>query len=269
MVSTTLQGRLGNQFYQIATLLAYAKKHNLEYYIPDVAYHCDGRKMYFPYLAMGPELTGMKEYHEQSVHAVPKGDGTFLYNVPAYQELPRMDNTKFVGYWQSFRYFDDYRGYILEKFNLFYIKRDGCIGIHVRRGDFVQLQDKHPVIPMDYYMTAIQMFVDKGYMQFIILSDDIAWCKTAFIDAIKLRYNEPVNWGLVFPENKTDQTEIDDLVLLSECEHQILCYSTFGFVAAWLNRNPNKQVIIPPSRFTFGGCNADFIPSYYKELEFQ
>lgn len=139
MITCTLNGRCGNQFYSIAMLLAYAKKHNLDYHIPNIGHHCDGAKMYFPHLATGPELIGLQEFHEQAVHAVPKGDGTYEYNVPAYMDIPRMDNVKFVGYWQTFRYFDDYREYILDKFDLGYEKLNKWIGIHCRFGDFLQL----------------------------------------------------------------------------------------------------------------------------------
>ena len=259
MITCTLQGRAGNQFYEIAMLMAYAKKHNLDYYIPDIAYHCDGRKMYFPHLANGLELQGLQEYHEQPVHAVPKPDGTFLYNVPAYQDIPAMDNTKFVGYWQSFKYFDDYRDYILEKFKLEYEERTGAVGIHLRAGDFLQLRDKHPEIPIAYYQAAVAHFVAKGYHLFSIHTDDMERAKAMFRD------NDFPDADFTF---SIGYTEVQDLEKLSHCEHQILCYSTFGFVAAWLNQNPDKQVIIPPSRYVFGGANADFIPSYFTQLDF-
>ena len=262
MITTILQGRLGNQFYQIAMLLAYAKKHNLEYYIPDVAYHCDGRKMYFPHLAMGPELQGLQEYHEQPVHAVLKGDGTFLYNVPAYAEIPLMDNTKFVGYWQSFKYFDDYRDYILEKFDLHkpYLTTS-FLSIHVRRGDFLQLTDKHPPLPLAYYQAAVKHFLEQDPdWCFYVFSDDIPWCRTQFTEE-----NFP-DTSFHFREG---HDEYDDLTTMMECEHNILCYSTFGFIAAWLNKNPDKQVLIPPIRYIFGGHNNDMVPDYFTQLEFQ
>jgi len=257
-MTTTLQGRLGNQFYQIAMLIAYAKKHNIEYYIPDIAYHCDGRKMYFPHLANGPELHGLQEYHELTTHATPNGDGTFNYNTPAYQDIPKMDNVKFVGYWQSFEYFDEYRELILEKFQINY-KKKNTIGIHIRRGDFLQLRDKHPEVGRDYYFSAIKYFQKQGYNKFDVYSDDITWCAAEFTTKT---YN---NAQFCFSLNPT---EIDDLIALSSCEHQILCYSTFGFIAAWLNQNPDKQVIIPPQKFLFSGSNKNFIPEYFTELEF-
>lgn len=258
MITCTLSGRLGNQFYILAHMISHAKKHNLEYYIPNTAYHCDGNKMYFPHLANGPELQGLQEYHELTTHATPNGDGTFNYNTPAYQELPTMDNTKFVGYWQSFKYFDWAKSYILEKFNLPYNKTS-LVAIHIRRGDFTQLIDKHPIIPLAYYQKAVKYFDEFGYHDFLVFSDDITWCREYFTEENFYGNN------IMFQE---DQTELMDLIHMSGCEHQILCYSTFGFIASWLNQNPDKQVIIPPARYCFSGANANFIPSTFIQLEF-
>jgi hypothetical protein len=210
-------------------------------------------------MANGPELPGFAEYHELTTHATPKGDGTFTYNTPSYQDIPRMDNTKFIGYWQSFEYFDSERDYILEKFNLPYQKKEGCVGLHFRRGDFLQLTDKHPEIPIEYYRKAIRYFADKGYEDFIVFSDDMKWCEE------NLTHLLPKDINLLF-SNAT--SELDDLISLSGCEHQILCYSTFGFVAAYLNRNPNKQIIIPPKDYVFSGANANFIHSSFIQLDF-
>lgn len=257
MVTTVLQGRLGNQFYQIAMLLAYCKKHDLEYYIPDRAYHCDGSKMYFPELAMGPEMLGWKDHHEQATHAVPKGDGTYHYNVPEYQDIPAMDSTRFVGYWQSFKYLDEYRDYIQDHFPR-YTSDNGkeVVGIHLRYGDFKQLRDKHPEIPIEYYWKAIQHFVDQGYSKFFICSDDIEECKRIFTPT--------ADTSFIF---NVGATEREDWMTLTQCDHQILCYSTFGFTAAWMNQNPDKQVLLPPSEYCFSGANGSFIPEYFKILD--
>lgn len=260
MITCTLQGRLGNQAYILMTLLAHAKKYNLEYYIPNVAYHCDGNKMYFPNLAMGPELQRLPEYFEQTTHAVANGDGTYTYNIPAYQELPPMDNVKFVGYWQSFKYFDWCRDYILHKMEIPYYSKNVTVGIHVRRGDFLQLRDKHPSIPITYYQAAINKFIKLGYKLFVIYSDDRQWCKDVMIN--QLNFDD----SYVIVAN--NPSELSDLIELSSCEHQILCYSTFGFVAAWLNQNPNKIVLIPPKEYIFGGANVDMVPDYFTQLNF-
>lgn len=255
MITTQLQGRLGNQFYQIAMLMAYCKKYGLDYYIPNRACHCDGTKVYFPHLSTGPEIKGIKEIHEQSIHAVPKGDGTYHYNVPGYLEYPSMDNVKFIGYWQTFKYFDWCRDYILESFNLPYNELTNVVGIHCRYGDFKQLRDKHPEIPEEYYRKAIKYFTDLGYKHFFLCSDDIE-------EALKLIRG--IDNSITITVG--GKSEMDDFTWLYNCQHQILCYSTFGFIAAWLNQNPDKIVLIPESKYCFSGAHKDFIPENFKQI---
>jgi hypothetical protein len=231
--------------------------------------------MYFPHMATGAELQGLQEYHELPVHATPKGDGTYNYNVPSYREIPKMDNVKFVGYWQSFKYFDWCRNYILEKFNLPWHDQYGSefkfIGIHVRRGDFLQLSDKHPSISINYYIKAIEHFRKLGYLNFKVFSDDIPWCMEEFskIPEFDLKFHiEFSNFSDKVIGATSTSRELLDLQTLANADHQILCYSTFGFIAAYLNRNPDKQVILPPIRYNFGGANQDFIPDTFTQLDF-
>lgn len=256
MISTALQGRLGNQFYQIAFLLQYAKRHNLEYHIPGYASHCDGTKMYFPQMITNNTPGYLRDVHELQVHATPNGDSTYKYNVPEYKEWEQMDNVRFVGYWQTFKYIDWCRDYILEKFAIPYGFDKDTIGIHFRFGDFLQLRDKHPEISAKYYRKAIQYFIELGYRNFRIFSDDPnrAIEQLGYIDN---NINIYISRG---------RTEIEDIIELSCCQHQILCYSTFGFVAAWLNQNPNKIVLIPERKYCFSGAHTDFIPDYFTEL---
>lgn len=253
MISTALQGRLGNQFYQIAFLLQYAKRHNLEYHIPGYASHCDGTKMYFPQMITNNTPGYLRDVHELQVHATPKGDGTYKYNVPEYKEWEQMDNVRFVGYWQTFKYIDWCRDYILEKFAIPWMPTS-MVSIHIRRGDFVQLQDKHPVIPISYYYEAINEFQKKGYNDFLVFSDDIEWCRVNLVCP---------SANIMFQEG---QDELTDLWCMSSCAHNILCYSTFGFIAAWLNQNPEKIVLIPERKYCFSGAHTDFIPEYFTEL---
>lgn len=257
MISTALQGRLGNQFYQIAFLLQYAKKHNLEYHVPSHAAHCDGTKIYFPQMITNNAPGRLRDVLELPVHATANGDGTYRYHVPEYREWEQMDNVRFVGYWQTFKYIDWCRDYILEKFAIPYKKKGGCVSIHVRRGDFLQLQDKHPKIDREYYLAAVKYFQDRGYNKFDVYSDDILWCATEFTTDV---YNGAQFCFSVNP------TEYDDFISMSHCEHNICCYSTFSFIAAWLNQNPDKIVLIPERKYCFSGAHTDFIPEYYTEL---
>lgn len=238
---TILQGRFGNQFYQIATLIAYAKKHRFTYHVPKEASNCDNVAYFqnFPNFRI-PRA----EYFE------PLNEN----NLPFYSEIPRLDAVKLVGYWQSFKYFNDYRNDVLEAFNFEYNYLADQVSIHVRRGDYVIHADAFPPLPMEYYKIAIDYFNKLGYKNFIVFSDDMNLCKGFFTESIF------PNSKFTFSENKT---EIEDVSLMSSCAHNIVANSSFSYAASWLNKNPDKIVVSPSYKNMFKGANLDMIPSDY------
>jgi hypothetical protein len=235
-----LMGRCGNQFYQIATTFAYAKKHNLDFFVTSDAANCDNNAYYFTQF---PKRDSWFSNFEE-----PRNENGNSY----YFDLPRIDNICLTGYWQSFKYFDDYKEEILQAFNLPYEFKQGYVSLHVRRGDYLQLSEKLSLMTMDYYKKALAMFPNH---KVLVFSDDINWCKE--------NLNE-LSDSLEFSEGKS---EIEDLILMANCEHNILANSTFSYAASWFNRNKEKIVVTPKLENMFGGCNLDMIPDNYIKIE--
>ena len=246
-VVTRLMGRCGNQFYQIATTIAHAKKHGWDYFVTSTAENCDNNAYYFknfPTRDMGGQI-----YEE------PKNDrGRAIF-----KEIPKWDNAFLVGYWQCFKYFDDYRQDVLDAFNLPYNYND-YVSIHVRRGDYLVPNTLFPPLPVSYYQKAIKLMNEKGYFKFIVFSDDIDYCKTLFEN------------DELFPDHRNmfeysiGRTEVEDLAHMANCCHNIVANSTFSYAASWLNRNPNKIVITPDLDNMFVLCNEDMIPDSYIQI---
>ncbi len=67
--------------------------------------------------------------------------------------------------------------------------------------------------------------------RFLIISDDINWCKKNFKGS-----------NYFFTDNNT---ALEDLYLQSLCTNNIISNSTFSWWGAWLNENPVKIVIVP------------------------
>jgi len=241
-----LMGRCGNQFYQIATTYAYARKHDFDFFVSPDAQNCDNNAYYFKNL---PTREVSRVTYEEPRNA--NGNSYF-------HEIPRIENVYLIGYWQSFEYFNEYREEILNLLNIPYEFKEGYISIHVRRGDFLENKNNECIMPLHYYTKCIDYSQIGKKFKYLVFSDDIEWCKSIF--------NEDNFAGTEF-EFSEGRTEIEDLSLMASCEHNICANSTFSFTASWLNRNENKLVFTPDINNMFGGCNLNMIPDNYIKIK--
>ncbi len=235
-------GRRGNNMFQQAAAIGYATKHGLDYSI------C-------PWYAKNNILFGNAVILKEQGHQ--------------YQELPfkkawKGRNIVLDGYFQSARYFDHCREEVLKAFGFNWELKEGWCSIHVRRGDYLQYPDKHPVVNAKYLAAAvIRMAAETLTNNFLVFSDDIPWCKEFFGEWSP-------SWVFDYSEGHTPE---EDLILGSCCEHNIISNSTFSWWQAWLGRNPNKIVISPSKDNWFGEGNAnlctdDIIPDEWIQIKY-
>jgi len=227
-----LIGRLGNQMFQISAAIGYSKKHNIPYWVPkqSIAEHIwPAMFKHFP----SEPMPGVSYVH---------------YKEPehSYNEIPFRQNICIEGFFQSQKYFDHCRQDIIDAFQIPYKKLDGFVMIHVRRSDYLEMQDKHPVITYDYISEAVKHFISFGYKSFVVCSDDIKWCRIQF---------KPLElYGAVFSYS-SGNGPIEDLALLSCGEHFIGSNSSFSWWAYYLNQNPDKIGIFPETWFGPGNSH--------------
>ena len=251
-VTCYLSGRWGNIVFALANMFAYAKKHGLDYYVPDTAMAYNGFRN-------GDIRTPivLKSTGEKPINPIEYNEPYNEQGHPYYHEIPKMDNVNLEGYYQSFKYFDWCRDYILETFNFPYEMEKGVTSISVRRGDCVG-SPNFPIAPLEYYLIAINHLQEKGFNKFKVHSDDLEWCKQNFTKE---------NFGdaeITF----FDGSEMENYLSLCNCENNITARSTFSLTAAWMNRNPNKIVCIPQKEKWWKGQNLDLIPDYFTQIKF-
>jgi len=176
------------------------------------------------------------------------------------------DGVDLFGYYQTEKYFSEYREYVMSVFtfkpaiaeagdNYIQTIRNSNKGfkiasIHVRRGDYTGLPNHHPTCNKEYYDSAISLLKEKtDSIKFVIFSDDPNWCREEF---------------------KGEDFIISDLgnayyemCAMSLCDHHIIANSSFSWWGAWLNKSENK-IVIAPSRW-FGPLLANNTNDIYCE----
>lgn len=236
MVTIKLWAGMGNQMFMLAAGYAYGIKHKMQFFAPKQTIAPHIWKTYFPQFPVA-KPNGNYFHYKETEHY--------------YQEIPYKEHITLEGYFQSEKYFDHCRQEILEAFQIPYQKLDGFVSLHIRRGDYLNYPDKHPVISLEYINSAIKHFVQEGFYSFIVCSDDIAWCKKNII-------NPEATFSF-----SSNQEPIADLALMSCCEHNIIANSSFSWWSAWLNQNPEKIVIAPRTWFGPGNehlSTKDLLP---------
>lgn len=233
-------GRLGNNLFQIAAAIGYAKKYGYEWRADT------GSGVSDPYSSIHktfPNLPkenfgGGNRYHEHPNRRCEKHSTHFNDCHFDYHPIPDLgDNVSLTGFFQSWKYFEGQDEEIKKVFALPHIAGyEDYVSIHVRRGDYVQHAGSFPPITNDFVYTAYTEIIKRvGTKRKIVFSDDIEWCKN---NLSLLFVGEPVE----FSEGRD---ELQDLSIMASCGHHIIANSTFSWWGAYLGHNPNKIVISP------------------------
>ena len=245
-------GRLGNNLFQIAACIGYAKRHNVGWGI---------RKGYVE--------QGFQAFQvDQFLPWLPSCPHTFRgYSEPYFhhQEIPYHEQgVRLVGFWQSEKYFvnaiDEVKKWIKVPHVPGY---SGFVSIHVRRGDYVQHAASFPPVTVEYIEQSLNK-IRTG--RALVCSDDIQWCKD------NLGHLNTSQLQIEFSEGRN---EFEDLAAMASCDHHIISNSTLAWWAAWLGHNPEKTVVCPHHLNWFGPANPhredtfDLFPPTWNEIKFR
>ena len=222
-------GRLGNQMFQIAAVLGHAIKHNVQAVFPKWEYD--------------PWFNG-KLNQTLSSAAIKKH---YRERGFPFQNIPQLDGLSISGYFQSEKYFEHCQEQIRSVFSpsrqvskvlttkyADWLSHPATCSIHVRRGDYLKLQEYHPLQPLNYYQSCMHELQDIQ-PQYLVFSDDIGWCKQTFKGS-----------QFHFIEGEKD---VIDLQLMARCKHHIIANSSFSWWGAWLNPSIEKRVFAPANWF--------------------
>lgn len=254
-------GRLGNQMFQFASTVGIAKKLGYEARFP--AENCF---LWKPFGPPSPLIGGnenikcdlLEVFNIPEEYFIDKKDLKieYLYEEPRFEFCPEAlslpNNCGINGYFQTEKYFSNYRNDILSLFSfkspykdtsMNYIEnirseesKSVIVSIHVRRGDYLMYPDHHPVCSSEYYKKSILKIKEEfEKVKFLIFSDDLEWCRRQFRE----EEYKVVDLGNPYTE----------ISLMSLCDHHIIANSSFSWWGAWLNQSPEKKVIAPKNWF--------------------
>tara|TARA_Y100000593_G_scaffold20945_1_gene42184 strand:+ start:4979 stop:5839 length:861 start_codon:yes stop_codon:yes gene_type:complete len=269
-------GRLGNQFFQYAALYSLAKHKGYEFCIPnpeDRTHH--GQKCLLGEFNITAQINSsiVPELHYTEPDPW-KYDSNF-FSIP--------DDVNLSGFFQSTWYFGDKTEEIkneltpkkqhLEKakeWKSSLPKNKTIVSLHLRRGDNCDNTDGETAKQTSYgssnkldpnsfmgkYINnAIKQFDEDSL--FVIFTGgsrngnnekDIEWCKNNFSEN---------NFTIA-----SSSDELSDFCKIMSCDHNIISpISSFGWWAAFLNKNPNKKVIAPKQYHP--GVEINHRPMFY------
>jgi len=261
-------GRLGNQLYQYAAAKSVALKTGNILKIPNpdhMKWH--GQNCLLKSFKLDCEYLELQEYNDIESRFI---EPDHMKYCPEIFDVPK--NTDLYGFFQSIHYFEEFEDQIRREFCLLdtleneasdYIsslKKDGAqiVSLHVRRGDNTDgtnpslghYYGDNDVFQGDsvfgrYFQEARKKFegINVKYLIFTGGSrdqksneKDIEWCK-----------NNISGENILYCEDKSD---IMDFAIMKACDHNITCHNTsFGWWAAYLNKNKEKIVVAPKNYF--------------------
>lgn len=250
-------GRLGNQMFQVASLIGTAFRYNYTPIIPPRY-----RLLNNSFDLLQPQDIHMNNagiFHEEK-------SGTYDINI---ESLSYGKNWTLNGYFQSWKYFHNYREKILAlfKFNdrikskaievLKGLVTDGrtSVGVHVRRGDKAQPGEQklgNSVATSLYMMKALHFF-RKNITNpiFVVVSDDRLWPRA------HVKGPDIVCAVTGFPEI--------DMAILTLCNHTIITVGSFGWWGAYISGGITVYFSNYPHRGSFLATQFDNSGYYLPE----
>jgi hypothetical protein len=251
MIYLCVKGGLGNQLFQIFTAIAYSLREKQEIVF---SYYkkIGNRETYWDSF-----LCELKKY----TNTIMVGAEVITITEPefCYNELPKsfFKNIHLYGYFQSYKYFEEYKKEILEiigfqnKLNkmksIYYTIIDNInptISIHFRIGDYINLPKHYHILKYEYYFKALTHII---YQLNNAHLNVLYFCEEGDVEKVNMIINQLKEnlSNISFVQCPFHFKDWEQMLFMSCCNHNIIANSTFSWWGAYLNQNKNKMVCYP------------------------
>jgi hypothetical protein len=284
MITITIMGGLGNQLFQVFTVIAAAIRNNDAFFFMNYE-RLPGNPGHPRYTHWTTIFRGLGQYLTPSNHVTDKMfQRLHRWDEIGFQYTPvPTDTVKYTkplrlhGYFQSEKYFADKYERICEMMQIsqqqteikqmygneswskdytgISKKSRTLVSMHFRIGDSVLNLHIHPVMSVEYYYRAMCKIIESS-------SDASAFTFLVFYEpcdknivlkhvaALKHRITTDINspaYGRDIEFHFVRDTIADwqQMLLMSVCDHNIIANSTFSWWGAYFNTNPQKVVCYP------------------------
>jgi len=269
MLYLILKAQLGNQLFQIMNIISLSNKYNIDYRIC-----CDinektiyeNKKTYFHdfYLKLKNKLIKIEKYKLESEL---NSNNIYKEEKYEYNEIILKETKKDIyieGFFQSYKYFKEYndilydildiknrRNNIYNAYNYIYNKKN--IAIHFRFGDYIYLQEMHPIQTIKYYYNSINKLIeilnnnDDNILKYNILffcNEPDNEIVNKYINKLNNIYNNKLN----FIKINDSINEWEQMLMISLCDNIIISNSTFSWWGAYFSEKKTR-VIYPKKWF--------------------
>lgn len=255
-VTSHIHAQLGNQLFEIAAAVSYALDQGYEARFPELQKTLKNGE-YAPV------------FQKINTSKFPRKTKFISYQEPShsFQKIPDFPNKNVYldGYFQSDKYFSRHKEYIIDLFSpskevieeiqgkYRALLAQPTVAVHLRTfipdGNDPEKKENWGGFNWEYFIKAIESFSEEHC--FLVFSDRIDWVR---------EHLPPLRRNCYFIEGNPAYL---DFYLMSLCHHQIVSpRSSFSWWAAYLNKNPNKRVLVPEKWTT----NSDGIPEGWVQI---
>lgn len=120
------------------------------------------------------------------------------------------------------------------------IEQAESVGLHVRRGDYLNEPEFRGICNAEYYHKAIRDVVSDGKKHsFFIFSNDMSWCRENLLPLM-------VGHNMLFVSGNTGKNSCWDMFLMMHCKDLIIANSSFSWWGAFLNKQVNRVYVPEP-----------------------
>lgn len=265
MIIVRVEGGLANKMFQYAFFMAILRVRK-DVYLDEMSFKPTLAHEFLSLTDVFPKLyfptTGLEKFKCQTQHTMwYKFKRTILEKFSKYyfheselryypcliENLPAVCYLR--GYWQTEKYFMDFKDEILRTFsfpeirderNLDLFRRlvnENSVAIHVRQGADYAKEGRTTICDIQYYENAIaHMTKNVPDPKFYIFADNKEWV---------LKNIKGIDYTLVDWNPLNGEGNHIDMQLMSMAKHNIIANSSYSWWGAWLNRNPTKIVVTP------------------------